>query len=98
MTREEIYNEVIQDYSHLQYKYEGDELQDKINEIIDDKLHEEARELMEKLIDKYNLDKYTSERKRNNPFPMSLDEFLYEYVSIFNKREIDEINNLINNF
>ena len=67
-------------------------------EIYNDKLHEEARELMEKLIDKYNLDKYTSERKRNNPFPMSLDEFLYEYVSIFNKREIDEINNLINNF
>ena len=45
-----------------------------------------------------NLDKYTSERKRNNPFPMSLDEFLYEYVSIFNKEEIDEITNLINNF
>ena len=35
MNREEIYNEVIQDYSHLQYKYEGDELQDKINEIVD---------------------------------------------------------------
>jgi len=33
--REEIYNEVIQNYSELQYKYEGDELQDKINEIID---------------------------------------------------------------
>tara|TARA_E500000305_G_scaffold45754_1_gene35593 strand:+ start:1520 stop:1669 length:150 start_codon:yes stop_codon:yes gene_type:complete len=33
--REEIYNEVIQDYSHLQYEYEGDELQDKINEIVD---------------------------------------------------------------
>lgn len=98
MTRDEIYNEVIQDYSHLQYELEGDKLQNKINEIIDDILHEQARELMEKLIEKYNLDKYTSERKRNNPFPMSLDEFLYEYVSIFNKEEIDEITNLINNF
>lgn len=35
MDREEIYNEVIQEYSHLQYEYEGDELQDKINEIVD---------------------------------------------------------------
>ena len=35
MDREEIYNEVIQDYSYLQYEYEGDELQDKINEIVD---------------------------------------------------------------
>ena len=34
-TRDEIYNEVIQDYSHLQYELEGDELQDKINEIVD---------------------------------------------------------------
>ncbi len=33
--REEIYNEVIQEYSELQYKYQGDELQDKINEIVD---------------------------------------------------------------
>ncbi len=33
--REEIYNEVIQDYSELQYKYEGDELQDEINKIVD---------------------------------------------------------------
>lgn len=33
--REEIYNEVIQNYSELQYKYQGDELQDKINEIVD---------------------------------------------------------------
>ena len=33
--REDIYNEVIQDYSHLQYKYEGDELQDEINKIVD---------------------------------------------------------------
>ena len=36
MTRDEIYNEVIQDYSDLQYEYEGDELQDKINEIVDE--------------------------------------------------------------
>ena len=33
--RDDIYNEVIQDYSHLQYELEGDELQDKINEIVD---------------------------------------------------------------
>ena len=33
--REEIYNEVIQDYSELQYKYEGDRLQDEINKIVD---------------------------------------------------------------
>ena len=33
--REEIYNEVIQDYSELQYKYEDDELQDEINKIVD---------------------------------------------------------------
>jgi len=33
--REEVYNEVIQEYSELQYKYQGDELQDKINEIVD---------------------------------------------------------------
>lgn len=36
MNREDIYNEVIQDYSHLQYEYDGDELQDKINEIVDE--------------------------------------------------------------
>jgi len=44
MNREDIYTEVIQDYSHLQYKYKGDELQDKINEIVDKVLqtkHEE---------------------------------------------------------
>jgi len=33
--REEIYNEVIQEHSELQYKYQDDELQDKINEIVD---------------------------------------------------------------
>jgi len=35
MNREKLYNEVIQDYSHLQYKYSNDELQNKINEIVD---------------------------------------------------------------
>lgn len=38
--REEIYNEVIQDYSELQYKYTEDELQDKINEIVEDRIEE----------------------------------------------------------
>ncbi len=33
--REKIYNELIQDYSELQYKYEGDILQDEINKIVD---------------------------------------------------------------
>lgn len=33
--REEMYNQVIQDHSELGYKYYGDELQDKINEIVD---------------------------------------------------------------
>jgi len=39
MNREDIYNEVIQDYSHLQYEYEGDELQNKINEIVDNEFN-----------------------------------------------------------
>ena len=38
--RDDIYNEVIQDYSHLQYEFEGDELQDKINEIVDERYKE----------------------------------------------------------
>jgi len=38
--RDDIYNEVIQDYSHLQYQFEGDELQDKINEIVDERYKE----------------------------------------------------------
>jgi hypothetical protein len=37
---EEVYNQVIQEYSHLQYEYEGDELQDKINEIVDERMSE----------------------------------------------------------
>ena len=88
MTREEIYNEVIQDYSHLQYELEGDELQDKINEIVDDILHEQSRELMEKLIVKYKLKDEL----------LSLDEFVVEYSSILHPNEIKEINNLINKF
>lgn len=38
--REEIYNEVIQEYSELQYKYTEDELQDKISEIVEDRIEE----------------------------------------------------------
>lgn len=38
--REEIYNEVIQDHSELQYKYTEDELQDKISEIVEDRIEE----------------------------------------------------------
>tara|TARA_B100001094_G_C18081375_1_gene745366 strand:+ start:794 stop:1018 length:225 start_codon:yes stop_codon:yes gene_type:complete len=34
--REEIYNEVIQNHSELQHKYEGDKLQDEINKIVDE--------------------------------------------------------------
>ena len=107
MTRDEIYNEVIQDYSHLQYELEGDELQDKINEIIEDILHEKARELMEKLIEKYNHEKYFDWRKKHLKHlnknrqmleQMSLDEFLYEYCYILSEDEIDEITNLIDEF
>ena len=32
---DEVYNQVIQEYSHLADEYEGDELQDKIMEIVD---------------------------------------------------------------
>lgn len=41
MDREEIYNEVIQEYSELQYKYDGDRLQDEINKIIDNIIENE---------------------------------------------------------
>jgi len=34
--REEIYTEVIQNHSELQYKYKGDKLQDEINKIVDE--------------------------------------------------------------
>jgi len=88
MTRDEIYNEVIQDYSNLQYELEGDELQDKINEIVDDILHEQSRELMEKLIVKYKL----------KDVLLSLDEFVLEYSYVLHPDEIKEINNLINKF
>ena len=69
MNREDIYNEVIQDYSHLQYEYEGDELQDKINEIVDNEfkrfldahqLTEEQlndKEYIESLYNNYNENK-----------------------------------------
>ncbi len=88
MTRDELYNEVIQDYSHLQYELEGDKLQDKINEIVDDILHEQSRELMEKLIVKYKL----------KDVLLSLDEFVLEYSYVLHPDEIKEINNLINKF
>ena len=88
MTRDEIYNEVIQDYSHLQYELEGDKLQDKINEIVDDILHEQSRELMEKQIVKYKL----------KDVLLSLDEFVLEYSYVLHPDEIKEINNLINKF
>ena len=88
MTRDELYNEVIQDYSHLQYELEGDKLQDKINEIVDDILHEQSRELMEKLIVKYKL----------KDVLLSLDEFVLEYSYVLHPNEIKEINNLINKF
>ena len=88
MNREELYNEVIQEYSHLQYELEGDELQDKINDIIDENLHEQSRELMEKLIVKYKLEDVL----------LSLDEFVVEYSYILHPDEIKEINNLINTF
>ena len=36
MDREDLYNEVIQDYSELQEQYEGDELHEEINKIVDE--------------------------------------------------------------
>ncbi len=36
---DEIYNQVIQEYSHLADEYEGDELQDKIMDIVLDNLN-----------------------------------------------------------
>jgi len=35
---DEVYNQVIQEYSHLADEYEGDELQDKIMEIVAKKI------------------------------------------------------------
>ena len=69
MNREDIYNEVIQDYSHLQYEYEGDELQDKINEIVDNEFNrfldahqltdeqQNDKEYIESLYNNYNENK-----------------------------------------
>ena len=36
--REEIYNDIIQEHSELQYEYEGDELQDIISEMVDERI------------------------------------------------------------
>lgn len=36
--REKIYNDIIQEESHLQYEYEGDELQDIISEMVDERI------------------------------------------------------------
>ena len=38
--REVIYNQVIQNYSELEEEFEGDELQNKINEIVDREINE----------------------------------------------------------
>ncbi len=35
---DEVYNKVIQEYSHLADEYEGDELQDKIMDIVYEKV------------------------------------------------------------
>lgn len=34
-TREQIYSEVIKEYSYLKYYLEGNELKEKINKIVD---------------------------------------------------------------
>ena len=39
--KEEIYNEVIQNHSELQYKYKGDKLQEEICKIVDEIWEEE---------------------------------------------------------
>ena len=36
--REEIYNDIIQEHSELQYEYEGDELQDIISEMVEERM------------------------------------------------------------
>jgi hypothetical protein len=36
--REEIYNDIIQEESHLQYEYEGDELQDIIMDMVEERI------------------------------------------------------------
>ena len=43
--REEIYNRVIQQHSYLLDDFEGDELQDEINKIVDDEFNEENNTL-----------------------------------------------------
>ena len=58
----------------------------KINKMID--LHEQAIELMEKLMIKYKI----------KDVLLSLDEFVVEYSYILHPNEIKEINDLINKF
>ena len=36
--REEIYNQIIQEESHLQYEYEVDELQDIIMDMVEERI------------------------------------------------------------
>ena len=43
--REEIYNRVIQEHAYLLNDFEGDELQDEINKIVDDEFNEENNTL-----------------------------------------------------
>jgi predicted DsbA family dithiol-disulfide isomerase len=43
--REEIYNRVIQEHAYLANIYEGDELQDEVNKIVDDEFNEENNTL-----------------------------------------------------
>lgn len=53
----------------------------------EEKLHEEARILMEELDEKYDM---------NNM--ISLDEYLYEYFELLTKGEQNTINYLLNQF
>tara|TARA_R110000803_G_scaffold135661_3_gene202613 strand:+ start:1285 stop:1455 length:171 start_codon:yes stop_codon:yes gene_type:complete len=53
----------------------------------EEKLHEEARILMEELDEKYDM---------NNM--ISLDEYLYEYFELLTKGEKNTINYLLNQF
>lgn len=53
----------------------------------EEKLHEEARILMEELDEKYDMDNM-----------ISLDEYLYEYFELLTKGEKNTINYLLNQF
>lgn len=48
--REEIYNQVIQNYSELEEEFEGDELQNKISEIVDREINNLTKEEINKII------------------------------------------------